>query len=101
MNLSIKNVPEDLVERLRVRARTHHRSLQGEVLQILEESAGPRKLTLQEFAQRMKQVDFFSPSESTQIIREMRDARERELYERVTGRSWKSDFNADSWISQP
>ena len=34
-NLSIKNVPEDVVERLRVRARAHHRSLQGELLDLV------------------------------------------------------------------
>lgn len=31
-NLSIKNVPEDVVARLRTRAKANHRSLQGELL---------------------------------------------------------------------
>ncbi len=31
-NLSIKNVPENVVARLRARARANHRSLQGELL---------------------------------------------------------------------
>ena len=35
MNLSIKNVPDDLAERLRQRAKRNHRSLQGELLAIL------------------------------------------------------------------
>ena len=34
-NLSIKNVPEELAERLRQRAEKNHRSLQGELLSIL------------------------------------------------------------------
>ena len=38
MNLSIKNVPEDLVRRLKERAKANHRSLQGEVLSMLEAS---------------------------------------------------------------
>ncbi len=36
VSLSIKNVPEDWVERLRERADRHHRSLQGELMSILE-----------------------------------------------------------------
>ena len=34
-NLSIKNVPEDLVIQLRARAKTNHRSLQGELLSLI------------------------------------------------------------------
>lgn len=33
-NLSIKNVPDDVVARLRERARGNHRSLQGELLAL-------------------------------------------------------------------
>lgn len=33
-NLSIKNVPEEVVARLRARARRNHRSLQGELLEL-------------------------------------------------------------------
>jgi plasmid stability protein len=33
-NLSIKNVPDDVVQRLRERARANHRSLQGELLHL-------------------------------------------------------------------
>jgi len=39
MNLSIKNVPEPTVERLRERAARRHRSLQGELLAIVESAA--------------------------------------------------------------
>lgn len=34
-NLSIKNVPEDVVAQLRARAKTNHRSLQGELLALI------------------------------------------------------------------
>ena len=34
-NLSIKNVPEHIVEKLRQRAASHHRSLQGELLELI------------------------------------------------------------------
>lgn len=39
MNLSIKNVPEPVVRRLRERAKRNHRSLQGELLHIIEAAA--------------------------------------------------------------
>lgn len=41
VNLSIKNAPDDVVERLRQRAERHHRSLQGELLAIIEDAARP------------------------------------------------------------
>ena len=39
VNLSIKGVPEAMAERLRARAERHHRSLQGELLAIVEQAA--------------------------------------------------------------
>lgn len=38
-NLSIKDVPEALAEALRQRASNHHRSLQGELMAIIEQAA--------------------------------------------------------------
>ena len=39
LNLSIKNVPEAVAQRLRARAERNHRSLQGELLAIVEQAA--------------------------------------------------------------
>jgi plasmid stability protein len=39
VNLSIKAVPEALAERLRQRAERNHRSLQGELMAIIERAA--------------------------------------------------------------
>ena len=36
VNLSIKNAPDDVVARLRERASRNHRSLQGELMAIIE-----------------------------------------------------------------
>jgi plasmid stability protein len=36
VNLSIKNVPDALAEKLRARAERNHRSLQGELMAIIE-----------------------------------------------------------------
>lgn len=39
VNLSIKEVPDALASRLRARAERHHRSLQGELMAIIEQAA--------------------------------------------------------------
>jgi plasmid stability protein len=39
VNLSIKDVPDDVASRLRARAARNHRSLQGELMAIVEQAA--------------------------------------------------------------
>ena len=39
VNLSIKDVPDAIADRLRQRAERHHRSLQGELMHIIEQAA--------------------------------------------------------------
>jgi len=39
VNLSIKEVPDALADRLRARAERNHRSLQGELMAIVEQAA--------------------------------------------------------------
>lgn len=39
-NLSIKNVPEHLLTKLRDRAARHHRSIQGELMALLSAAVG-------------------------------------------------------------
>lgn len=47
VNLSIKNAPDHVVQRLKARAARHHRSLQGELLAIHEQATRPpRQLTV-------------------------------------------------------
>jgi antitoxin FitA len=40
-NLSIKDVPEEIAEALRQRAARNHRSLQGELMAIIQRAAAP------------------------------------------------------------
>ena len=76
VNLSIKNAPDDVVARLKARAAKNHRSLQGEVLSILEEAVkGPPTLTVEEFLAELERIGLRTPSESVEMIREDRDAR--------------------------
>lgn len=99
VNLSIKDVPDDLAARLRVRAVLHHRSLQGELMAIIERAAaeqpvapgGTDALTRSnsaEFRQGTKTIEQIAAEHralypepltglprSVDIIREMRDSR--------------------------
>jgi plasmid stability protein len=75
VSLSIKKVPDRLVARLRVRAAAHHRSLQGELLTILEEAVSPKRATLNEVREQLAKLGPRTADESTRMIREERDAR--------------------------
>lgn len=75
VNLSIKNVPEELAQRLRERARRHHRSLQGELMAIIEEEMIPRRVTVDQVYQRVQELGLKTGSETAGMVREDRDAR--------------------------
>ncbi len=75
VTLSIKNVPDEVVARLRARARRSHRSLQGELLVILEEAVGSEKLTVSGLRRRVEEMGLRTGEEAQAIIRELRDAR--------------------------
>jgi antitoxin FitA len=74
VNLSIKNVPDDLADRLRERAERNRRSLQRELLVILEEAATAR-IRPREAMERVRALGLRTPTESTRLIRQMRHAR--------------------------
>ena len=76
VSLSIKNVPDDMVRRLKERAESHHRSLQGELMAILEDAAGTsRPLTSDEVLVKVRQLRLKTPRAATRMIREDRDGR--------------------------
>jgi plasmid stability protein len=76
VNLSIKNVPEHIAEGIRKRAVRHHRSLQGELLSILEETVGREtRVTPAGFLEEIQALSLRTPSESLKIIRRDRNAR--------------------------
>ena len=70
-SLSIKNVPEDVLERLRERARRNHRSLQGELQSMLDTYVGGTSLSLAEQVRLLG----LSSGDSTKMVREDRDGR--------------------------
>lgn len=78
MNLSIKNVPDDVVRRLRRRAERNHRSLQGELSVIVEAAAREAQpVDVYAILADVRKIGLKTPSESAAIIREDRDRDER------------------------
>lgn len=74
VNLSIKNAPDEVVARLRERAKRHHRSLQGELLAIIEEAVRAERVTIAELRKRVEEMGLRTGPEAQSMIREMRDA---------------------------
>jgi antitoxin FitA len=78
VNLSIKNAPDDIVRALKVRAARHHRSLQGELMAIVESAAREEQaetLSPAEVLARVRAAGTRSPSDSVRIVRCLREAR--------------------------
>ncbi len=75
VNMSLRNVPDKIVDKLRSRARRNHRSLQGELMAILEEAVEKDELTLERAEAYLKDLGFATDDESAAWVREERDAR--------------------------
>jgi antitoxin FitA len=87
VNLSVKNVPDALAERLRTRAERNHRSLQRELLSILEAATNERSplaepvtapaqaLSIEEAAARARKPFPQGTQSSVAFIRAMRKGR--------------------------
>ena len=76
VNLSIKNAPDDVVERLRARAARNRRSLQGELLAIVEDAVRqPEILTAAQVLAEARRLGVTTLAEAAAMIREDRDAR--------------------------
>ena len=74
VNLSVKNVPDEVVAWLRERAKRHHRSLQGELLAIIEEAVRAEWLSVGELRKRVDALGLRTGPEAQAMIRELRDA---------------------------
>lgn len=84
-NLSIKDVPAPLAEKLHARAARNHRSLQGELMAILENAAEESDLPpgasvqghlgVYQLMQKVAEYKIETPDESTAIVRAMRDGK--------------------------
>lgn len=113
INLSIKNVPDTIADAIRARAEQNHRSLQGELMAILEQSVSgtttpapavaartaadqttPARITpslsIDEVAARAAKLFPKGTASSVGFIREMRDGRYGEAWAN-TGRHGATD----------
>ena len=76
VNLSVKNAPDDIVRRLKARAERNHRSLQGELLAILEEAVAKESpITVEDLLREVSQLGLKTGPDSAEFIRVDRDAR--------------------------
>ena len=75
VTFSVKDVPDDLAEALRARARANHRSLQGEMMAMIESHVGGRPFRARALLDRVRSLGLATPDESTRMIRDDRDAR--------------------------
>jgi antitoxin FitA len=74
VNFSIKNVPEELAANLRAEAARNHRSVQGELMAMLEDHLRrPRGLTIQQVAERVRSLGIRTEGNSAELVRESRD----------------------------
>ena len=75
-NLTIRNLDDDVVDRLKIQAKRNHRSLEAEVRALL--SATARHSRIDEFRARAREIREMTPkdvpqTDSVQLIREDRD----------------------------
>jgi plasmid stability protein len=76
VSFSIKDVPDDLADRLRERARRNHRSLQGELRSILEEAAeASSPMTMDAIVEWTRRAGLSTAGDNARVVRKMRDAR--------------------------
>ena len=74
-SLTIRNIPEPVLDRLKARAARHRRSMQGEVLDILESAALEPETRLSGAAAlaRVRALGLTTRADSLTMIRQDRD----------------------------
>ena len=76
VTLRVENVPEEVAALLEERARKSRRSLQGELLRILEKAvAEENRLTPGQVLEKVRSLKLKTPAESAAFVRQDRDVR--------------------------
>jgi plasmid stability protein len=76
VNLSIKNVPDEIAAQIKSRAAKNHRSLQGELMAIIEAAVAKNEtMTPPELLREIRSLNLNTPAESRNMVRDDRDAR--------------------------
>ncbi len=77
-SITIKNIPDELYEKLRTTAALHRRSINSEMVNCLESVLIPKRVTIKERLQRAKwirskiNIDTIDPDEISKAISEGR-----------------------------
>ena len=109
VDLSVKRVPDEVARRLRKRADANHRSLQGELMAILQEAVQPPRAqssTVREAAApayRARGSRVAPASESALIIRQAREGRTfsvADLHRYVSALGPGTPDESTRWIRQ-
>ena len=75
VTLRVDNVPEEVAARLEERAKKSRRSLQGELLRILEKAVSEEdRLTAAQVLEKVRSLKLKTPTESAAFVRQDRDA---------------------------
>jgi antitoxin FitA len=78
-SITIKNIPQELYEKLKITASLNHRSLNNEMINCLESVLMPRRLSVADKLLRAKRIrtqfsaDAFDPDEIKKAIEEGRE----------------------------
>ena len=75
VSLSIKEVSDDVAGALRERAKRNHRSIQGELMNILEAAVRPRPFRAAALLGEVRALGLSTPGDSAGLIRETREER--------------------------
>ena len=75
VSLSLKDVPDDLAEALRQQAKRNHRSLQGEMMHILDTAVRQKPFRAMALLREIQKLGLKTESNSTDIIRKARGRR--------------------------
>ena len=54
--ITVRNIPDDLYQRLKQAAKTNHRSINGEIIACIERSVRPRPLDVATFLAEARQL---------------------------------------------
>lgn len=55
-NFTLKNIPEELYEKVKERAERNHRSINGEILSLLDAATAPKPLDLDELLAKAREL---------------------------------------------
>lgn len=56
MNFTLKNIPEDIYEKIKVRAERNRRSINSEIVSILGDAVMPRRRNVEEILARADEI---------------------------------------------